>query len=71
MKKVQSLATNNVVTDIFGKRECRNGGISSWFELMRNQSMCQNAQSMTTSHVVPDIAGENYYLKAGIRIMLE
>ena len=30
-----------------------------------------NAQSVTTSNVVPDIAGENYCLNAGIRIMLE
>ena len=33
--------------------------------------MYQNVQLVTASHVVPDIAGENYYLNAGIRIMLE
>ena len=33
--------------------------------------VCENAQSVTTTHVVADIAGENYYLNGGICIMLQ
>ena len=33
--------------------------------------MCKNAQSVTTSHVVTEIADENYYLNGGINIMLQ
>ena len=33
--------------------------------------MYQNVQLVTASHVVREIAGENYHLNAGICIMLE